>query len=219
MLHAIGVLVVFIIGGMTGVMIASVPFDLQVHDTYFIVAHFHYVILGGVLFPLFGACYLYFPKITGRLMSETLGRWHFWLFFVGVNVTFFPMHLLGLDGMPRRVYTYLPEMGWGRLNLISSLGAVVIVSSVAVFLCNVIASARTGAVAGANPWGAPGLEWATSSPPPSTAARGSCSAAAGRSSTAPAARRPPTRATARPTGSGRRSARRAGCAARCTAWA
>ena len=166
MLFALGFIVVFTIGGMTGVMIASVPFDLQVHDTYFIVAHFHYVILGGVLFPLFGACYLYFPKITGRLMSETLGKWNFWLFFIGVNVTFFPMHLLGLDGMPRRVYTYLPEMGWGKLNLIASLGAVTIVASVAVFLVNVVKSARGGVVAGPDPWAGPTLEWATSSPPP-----------------------------------------------------
>jgi cytochrome c oxidase subunit 1 len=166
MLFAIGFIVVFTIGGMTGVMIASVPFDLQVHDTYFIVAHFHYVILGGVLFPLFGACYLFFPKVTGRLLSETLGKWHFWLFFVGVNVTFFPMHLLGLDGMPRRVYTYLPEMGWGRLNLIATLGAATIAASVVVFLVNVARSAAAGRVAGPNPWGAPGLEWATSSPPP-----------------------------------------------------
>jgi cytochrome c oxidase subunit I+III len=165
-LFALGFIVVFTIGGLSGVMIASVPFDLQVHDTYFIVAHFHYVILGGVLFPLFGACYLYFPKITGRLMSETLGKWQFWLFFVGVNVTFFPMHLLGLDGMPRRVYTYLPEMGWGKLNLIATCGAVIIVSSMVVFLVNALTSLRGGAIAGSNPWGAPGLEWATTSPPP-----------------------------------------------------
>jgi cytochrome c oxidase subunit 1 len=166
MLFALGFIVVFTIGGLTGVMIASVPFDLQVHDTYFVVAHFHYVILGGVLFPLFGACYLWFPKITGRMMSEALGKWHFWLFFIGVNVTFFPMHLLGLDGMPRRVYTYLPEMGWGRLNLIATIGAVIIVSSVVVFLVNAITSSRTGAVAGPDPWEGAGLEWATSSPPP-----------------------------------------------------
>jgi cytochrome c oxidase subunit 1 len=165
MLFALGFLVVFIIGGMTGVMIASVPFDLQVHDTYFIVAHFHYVILGGVLFPLFGALYLWFPKITGRMLSERLGRWHFWLFFVGVNVTFFPMHILGLHGMPRRIYTYQPEMGWGALNLLATLGAAVIVASVAVFIVNVAVSARSGVIAGANPWDAPGLEWATASPP------------------------------------------------------
>jgi cytochrome c oxidase subunit 1 len=165
MLFAIGFIVVFVIGGVTGVMVASVPFDLQVHDTYFVVAHFHYVILGGVVFPLFGAMYLWFPKITGRMMSERLGRWHFWLFFVGVNVTFFPMHVLGLEGMPRRVYTYLPEMGWGRLNLLATVGSGVIVASVVVFIANVLVSARRGVPAGANPWGSPGLEWAAASPP------------------------------------------------------
>jgi cytochrome c oxidase subunit I+III len=165
MLFALGFIVVFIIGGVTGVMIASVPFDLQVHDTYFIVAHFHYVILGGVVFPLFGACYLFFPKITGRMLSEQLGRWHFWLFFIGVNLTFFPMHLLGLDGMPRRVYTYLPEMGWGDMNLLATIGATIIASSIVVFLANVLVSVRSGVLAGPNPWGSPGLEWATTSPP------------------------------------------------------
>ena len=165
MLFAIGFIFVFTIGGLTGVMVASVPFDLQVHDTYFVVAHFHYVILGGVLFPLFGAIYLWFPKITGRMLSERLGRWHAALFFVGVNVTFFPMHLLGLDGMPRRVYTYLPEMGWGPLNMLASIGALVIVVSVALFLVNVFISARGGVLAGPNPWGASGLEWVAASPP------------------------------------------------------
>jgi cytochrome c oxidase subunit 1 len=165
MLFAIGFIVVFIIGGVTGVMVASVPIDLQVHDTYFVVAHFHYVILGGVVFPLFGALYLWFPKMTGRMLSERLGRWHFWLFFAGVNITFFPMHVLGLRGMPRRVYTYLPEMGWGNLNLLVSAGAAIIVASVVVFIANVLVSARRGVLAGPNPWGAPGLEWATASPP------------------------------------------------------
>ncbi len=166
MLFALGFIVVFTIGGLTGVMIASVPFDLQVHDTYFIVAHFHYVIIGGVVFPLFGACYYWFPKITGRLMSETLGKWQFWLFFVGVNVTFFPMHLLGLDGMPRRVYTYLPDTGWGDLNMLATVGSWIIAASVIVFLVNVVRSWRAGEVAGPNPWQAPSLEWATTSPPP-----------------------------------------------------
>jgi cytochrome c oxidase subunit 1 len=165
MLFAVGFVVIFVIGGVTGVMIASVPFDLQVHDTYFIVAHFHYVILGGVVTPLFGACYLWFPKVTGRLLDERLGKWHFWLWFIGVNVTFFPMHILGLEGMPRRVYTYLPEMGWGNLNLLVSLGAVVVVSSVAVFVINVLLSWRGGVVAGPDPWGGPTLEWAAASPP------------------------------------------------------
>jgi cytochrome c oxidase subunit 1 len=165
MLFAIGFLVVFVIGGLTGVMIASVPVDLQVHDTYFIVAHFHYVILGGVLFPLFGAIYLWFPKITGRMLSERLGRWQFWLFFIGVNGTFFPMHWLGLNGMPRRVYTYLPEMGWGGANLFISLSATIIVASVAVFIVNVVKSSTSGIAAGFNPWEASGLEWLATSPP------------------------------------------------------
>jgi len=167
MLFAIGFIVVFTIGGLSGVMIASVPFDLQVHDTFFIVAHFHYVILGGVVFPFFGAVYLWFPKITGRLLSERLGRWHVGLFFAGTNVAFFPMHLLGLDGMPRRIYTYLPETGWGNLNLLVTLGATIIVASVAVFIVNVLVSLRHGVRAGEDPWAAATLEWATPSPPPS----------------------------------------------------
>jgi cytochrome c oxidase subunit 1 len=167
MLFALGFLVVFIIGGLTGVMIASVPFDLQVHDTYFIVAHFHYVILGGVVFPLFGAFYFWLPKMTGRMLSERLGRWHFWLFFIGVNTTFFPMHILGLHGMPRRVYTYPADLGWNGLNLLASIGAVAIVASVIVFLINVLTSQRSGAPAGPNPWDASGLEWLATSPPAS----------------------------------------------------
>jgi cytochrome c oxidase subunit I+III len=165
MLWALGFIVVFVIGGVTGVMLASVPLDLQVHDTYFVVAHFHYVIIGGTVFPLFGAVYLWFPKVTGKMLSEALGRWHVGLFFVGVNVTFFPMHLLGLDGMPRRVYTYLPETGWGDLNMLATVGSWIIASSMIVFVLNVIVSLRGGAAAGRNPWGAPSLEWATASPP------------------------------------------------------
>ena len=165
MLFALGFIVVFTIGGMTGVMIASVPFDLQAHDTYFIVAHFHYVMIGGVVFPLFGAVFLWFPKMTGRMLNESLGKWQFWLFFIGVNVTFFPMHYLGLGGMPRRVYTYLPETGWGGLNLLSSAGAAIIAVSVILFAINVIRSLRHGAPAGADPWGGSTLEWATTSPP------------------------------------------------------
>jgi cytochrome c oxidase subunit I+III len=165
MLFVIGFLIVFIIGGMTGVMIASVPFDLQVHDTYFIVAHFHYVLIGGALFPLFGAFYYWFPKVTGRMLSERLGKWNFWLFLVGVNVTFFPMHLLGLEGMTRRVYTYLASTGWGTLNALASAGAVIITASMIVFLVNVVRSLRDGAIAGPNPWDSDTLEWATSSPP------------------------------------------------------
>ncbi|HEY8832351.1 MAG TPA: cytochrome c oxidase subunit I [Gemmatimonadaceae bacterium] len=165
-MFVIGFFVLFIIGGLSGVMIASIPYDLQAHDTFFVVAHFHYVLIGGAVFPLFGAFYYWFPKMTGRMLSERAGKWNFWLFFVGMNVTFFPMHILGLFGMPRRVYTYLPEMGWGNLNMLSSIGAVIIVASVCVFLGNVWVSLRRGIPAGDNPWDGSTLEWATSSPPP-----------------------------------------------------
>jgi cytochrome c oxidase subunit 1 len=165
-MFVIGFFVIFVIGGLSGVMIASIPYDLQAHDTFFVVAHFHYVLLGGAVFPLFGAFYYWFPKMTGRMLSERAGKWNFWLFFVGMNVTFFPMHILGLIGMPRRIYTYLPEMGWGNLNMLSSIGAVIITASVCVFLGNVWVSLRRGVPAGDNPWNASTLEWATSSPPP-----------------------------------------------------
>jgi cytochrome c oxidase subunit 1 len=165
MLWVLGFVVTFIIGGFTGVMIASVPFDQQVHDTYFIVAHFHYVLIGGAVFPLFGAIYYWFPKASGRMLSERLGRWQFWLFFIGVNLTFFPMHQLGFEGMPRRVYTYLAETGWGRLNLLASLGAATIVLSGLVFIVNVARSLRGGSPATRPPWGGSTLEWAAASPP------------------------------------------------------
>jgi len=162
----LGFFVIFVLGGLSGVMVASVPIDMQVHDTYFVVAHFHYVLIGGAVFPLIGAVYYWFPKITGRMLSETLGRWNFWLAFIGFNVAFFPMHILGLIGMPRRVYTYTPEMGWDHLNLLSSAGAAVFAASFALLIANVIRSLRHGELAGDNPWGASTLEWATSSPPP-----------------------------------------------------
>jgi cytochrome c oxidase subunit 1 len=164
-LFVLGFVVLFIIGGFTGVMIASVPFDQQMHDTYFIVAHFHYVLIGGAVFPLFGAFYHWFPKFTGRMLDEGLGRWNFWLFFIGMNLTFFPMHQLGFEGMPRRVYTYLAGTGWGDLNLLASIGAATIAVSVVVFLINVATSLRNGVPAGEDPWGGDSLEWATTSPP------------------------------------------------------
>jgi cytochrome c oxidase subunit I len=166
LLFVLGFMAIFVLGGLTGVMAASVPIDMQVHDTYFVVAHFHYVLIGGAVFPLVGATYYWFPKITGRMLNETLGRWNFWLAFIGFNVAFFPMHILGLMGMPRRVYTYTPEMGWDNLNLLSSAGAVLFAASFALLIFNVIQSQRRGELAGANPWGASTLEWATSSPPP-----------------------------------------------------
>jgi cytochrome c oxidase subunit I+III len=166
-LFMLGFFAIFIIGGLSGVMIASVPFDLQVHDTFFIVAHLHYVLLGGAVFPLWGAFYYWFPKFTGRMLSERLGRWNFALFFIGVNVTFFPMHLLGLHGMPRRVYTYLAETGWGSLNLLSTIGAVTIASSVIVFLVNVARTLANGELAADDPWETSStLEWSIASPPP-----------------------------------------------------
>jgi cytochrome c oxidase subunit I+III len=162
-----GFIALFVLGGLTGVMLASVPLDRQLHDTFFVVAHFHYVLIGGAVFPLFGAIYYWFPKWTGRLLDERIGWWSFWLFFIGFNVTFFPMHQLGIHGMPRRIYTYLADTGWGKLNLLATGGAVLMAVSVVLFLINVWRSRRHGEFAGSDPWGGPTLEWATSSPPPS----------------------------------------------------
>jgi cytochrome c oxidase subunit I+III len=166
LLFVFGFIFTFVLGGMTGVMLAAVPLDLQVHDTYFVVAHFHYVLIGGAVLPLFGALYYWIPKVTGRMLDERLGQLNFWLMVIGVNLTFFPMHQLGLEGMTRRVYTYPPEMGWDRLNLIATVGGVLVALSVLLFLFNLLRSLSIGRLAGPDPWGSPGLEWATSSPPP-----------------------------------------------------
>ncbi len=165
LLFVIGFFFIFVLGGLSGLMVASVPLDTQVHDTYFVVAHLHYVLIGGGVFPLFGAFYYWFPKITGRMLDERAGRWNFWLFFVGFNLTFFPMHQLGLIGMPRRVYTYPDGLGWNELNLLASIGAALIAASVALFVANVLWSRRHGQIAGDDPWHAGTLEWATTSPP------------------------------------------------------
>jgi cytochrome c oxidase subunit 1 len=147
-------------------MIASVPFDRQAHDTYFIVAHLHYVLLGGAVMPLLGAFYYWYPKVTGRMLSEKMGKVNFWLFFIGVNTTFFPMHLLGLDGMTRRIYTYPASAGWGALNFTATVGAYIIALSIVLFAVNAVKSYFAGEPAGPNPWDAPGLEWSMPSPPP-----------------------------------------------------
>jgi cytochrome c oxidase subunit 1 len=165
-MFVIGFIIIFVLGGLSGVMVASVPIDLQVHDTFFVVAHLHYVLIGGSVFPLLGAVMFWFPKMTGRMMSERLGHISFWLAFVGFNVTFFPMHQLGLMGMPRRVYTYLPETGWGPLNFVATVGAGILALGVLCYVVNALWSLKHGAVVGANPWNAETLEWATTSPPP-----------------------------------------------------
>jgi len=155
----------FTIGGLSGVMHASPPADLQQTDTYFIVAHFHYVLFGGSIFGIFAGIYHYFPKMTGRLCSEKLGSWNFWIMFIGFNLAFFPMHLVGLWGMPRRLYTYPDGLGWNTSNLLASVGAYMLGAGVAVSLINFFLSLSRGALAGRNPWGADTLEWSTESPP------------------------------------------------------
>jgi cytochrome c oxidase subunit 1/cytochrome c oxidase subunit I+III len=165
MLWILGFIVVFVAGGVTGVMFAVVPFDQQMTDSYFVVAHFHYVLFGGAVFPVLAGIYFWFGKFTGRMLSERLGRWSFWLVFIGFNVTFFPMHILGLLGMPRRVYTYQPDLGWGNLNLTESIGSYVLTVGLALTLFNCIRALRSGPAAPDNPWGGETLEWATSSPP------------------------------------------------------
>ncbi len=160
-----GFVFIFVLGGLTGVMLASIPLDLQVHDTFFVVAHFHYVLIGGALFPLFGGLYYWYPKWTGRLMNETLGKINFWILFIGFNLTFFPMHILGLKGMTRRIYTYPAEMGWGPANLLATVGAFIIALGGIVFLMNFFLSRTRGVIAGNDPWEAGTLEWAAASPP------------------------------------------------------
>src|ERR1043166_7079937 len=165
-LYVIGFFIVFIIGGMTGIFVASVPLDWQLHDTFFVVAHLHYVLIGGAVFPLFGAFHYWFPKWTGRMYDEKLGAISFWLLLIGFNVTFFPMHILGVMGMPRRIYTYQSQLGWGTLNAIASGGAVLMILGILTMIINFVVHRRTGEPAGDNPWGADSLEWGTASPPP-----------------------------------------------------
>ncbi len=166
MLFALGFIGMFTMGGLSGFMHASPPADLQQTDTYFVVAHIHYVLFGGAIMGIFAGIYYWFPKMTGRLMNERLGKVHFWLTILAMNVTFFPMHFVGLLGMPRRVYTYAPHMGFDWMNLMSTLGSFGLGVSLLVFIWNFLSSARGGAIAGNDPWGGGSLEWAIPSPPP-----------------------------------------------------
>ena len=166
LLFSLGFISMFIMGGLSGVMHASPPVDLQQTDTYFIVAHFHYVLFGGSIFGLFSGVYYWFPKIFGKVLDERLGKLHFWLMLIGFNVTFFPMHFLGLIGMPRRIYTYAPDLGWNFWNAVATVGAFIIALSFVVFMVNVAKTTRSGAPAPADPWDARTLEWTISSPPP-----------------------------------------------------
>jgi cytochrome c oxidase subunit 1 len=163
---AVGFIAIFIIGGITGVFLAVFPVDWQLNDTYFVVAHFHYVLMGGAVFTIFAGLYYWYPKITGRLMNETLGKASFWLMFLGFNLTFFVQHALGLSGMPRRIYTYPPGVGWSTYNLISTIGSFILGVGILLTILNVFRSLKTGAVAGPDPWKGNTLEWFTTSPPP-----------------------------------------------------
>src|SRR5229473_2133404 len=159
LLFAVGMVAMFVIGGLSGVTHSLVPSDYEQHDTYYIVAHFHYVLFGGALFGLFAGFYYWFPKVTGRLMNEKLGKLHFWLMLIGFNATFFPMHLLGLMGQPRRTYTYPANMGWGGYNLTETIGSFLIAISMLVFVFNWVKSKRNGRDSGPDPWDARTLEW------------------------------------------------------------
>jgi cytochrome c oxidase subunit 1 len=166
MLFCIGFLFQFLIAGLTGIMLSVSPWDWQLHNSYFVIAHFHYVLVGAIVFCIFAGIYYWYPKATGRLLNETLGKWHFWLFTIGFHITFDTMHFLGLLGMPRSIYTYQPDRGWNFLNLVVSIGGLIQGIAVLIFAYNFIVSYWRGEVAGDDPWDAWTLEWATSSPPP-----------------------------------------------------
>src|SRR5690606_34665315 len=166
MLFAVAMVGMFTIGGISGIHHSVAPSNLQQTDTYYVVAHFHYVLIGGLINAIFAGIYYWFPKVTGRLLNETLGKWHFWLFIIGVIMTFFPMHFLGLLVMPRRIFTYPAELGLADMNMVVTIGAFNQASSVLIFLATVLRSVKRGELAGPNPWGGLTLEWAIPSPPP-----------------------------------------------------
>jgi cytochrome c oxidase subunit 1 len=166
MLFSLGFLSLFIIGGLSGIVVGNYPVDYQVHDSYYVVAHFHYTLFGGMVFAIFAGLYYWFPKMTGRMYDERLGKLHFWLLFVGFNLTFIPQHMLGLMGMPRRIYTYEREGLYEIYNLVSTIGAWLMALAILVFVVNVVKSWRTGTRVGNDPWVADTLEWYATSPPP-----------------------------------------------------
>jgi cytochrome c oxidase subunit 1 len=166
MLFCVAFLFQFLAAGLTGVMLAAAPFNWQLSNSYFVVAHFHYVIVGGILFNIFGAFYYWFPKMSGRMYSEALGKLHFWLFVIGFHLTFDFMHIPGILGMPRRIYTYEPNRGWDLWNLIVTIGVFFQAAAVLIFVANLIWSYFRGELAGSDPWDAWTLEWSTTSPPP-----------------------------------------------------
>jgi cytochrome c oxidase subunit 1/cytochrome c oxidase subunit I+III len=165
MWFALGSIACLVIGGLSGVYTSIIPVDWQVHDTYFVVAHIHYVLIGANVFPVFAGFYYWLPKMMGRMMNERLGKWSFWVMFIGFNVGFFPMHLSGLAGMPRRIYTYEPGLGLGALNMLTTVGSFVLAIGILISLYNLFFSMRFGTIAGKNPWNADTLEWGTDSPP------------------------------------------------------
>jgi cytochrome c oxidase subunit I+III len=166
LLFIVGFIVYFIIGGLSGITVAAIPFDQQVHDSYYIVAHFHFVIFGAAVFPILGGMYFWFPKLTGRMYNELVGKVSFWLTFLGTFVTFFPMHIVGILGMPRRNYTYPAHVGWTLLNFIESIGGYLLAAGLVLIVVNLAVSMRRGERAGNDPWGGDTLEWTTTSPPP-----------------------------------------------------
>ena len=166
MLFCCAFLFQFLCAGLTGIMLSVAPFDWQLSDSYFVVAHFHFMLVGALVFTIFAAIYYWFPKVTGRMLSERLGRWHFWLFVIGFNITFLTMHVPGMLGMPRRIYTYPADRGWEIWNLVVTLGLPLQIVGILIFVINIVISLRRGAPAGDDPWDAWTLEWATTSPPP-----------------------------------------------------
>jgi cytochrome c oxidase subunit 1 len=166
MLFCTAFLVQFLAAGLTGIMLAVAPWNWQLHNSYFVIAHFHYVLVGAIVFNIFAAIYYWYPKVTGRMLNDTLGKWHFWLFVIGFHVTFDIMHIPGLLGMPRSIYTYEADRGWGTLNMIVSIGGFIQAISVLIFAVNLVWSYFKGKTAGNDPWDAWTLEWTTTSPPP-----------------------------------------------------